>query len=170
MRTHRAWLGGGEQVKQRDKKRSPYADAVRAYALTVVPWTELTPEPLRLLSPEQVAEVLDMHLGVRERATALFRYLPEVVIPRRSLEVVGAGREDFMKRIREAKPYLWHRYRLHVLVGTWKADQGLAQRLGFDLSGGAWVSVTPERFEHLGVAQPPAPLLPDRLWPTDYVG
>lgn len=168
MRTHRAWLGGGEDPKQRDKKRSPYADAMRAYALPVVPWTGLTPEPLRLLSPEQVAEVLDMHLGVRERATALFRYLPEVTIPRRSLEVVGAGRADFMKRMREAKPYVWHRYRLHVLVGTWTADRDLGQRIGFDLSGEAWVSVTPERFERYGVHQPPEPPLPDHLWPADF--
>lgn len=168
MRTHRAWLGGGEHTKQRDKKRSPYADAVRAYALPVVPWTGLTPEPLRLLSAEQVAEVLDKHLGVRERATALFRYLPEVTIPRRSLEVVGAGRADFMKRMREAKPYVWHRYRLHVLVGTWMADRDLGQRLGFDLSGEAWVSVAPERFERYGVAQPPEPPLPGHLWPTDH--
>lgn len=168
MRTHRAWLGGGEDTKQRDKKRSPYADAVLAYALPVAPWTELTPEPLRLLSPAQVAEVLDKNRGVRERATDLFAFLPEVVIPRRSLEVVGAGRADFMKRIREAKPYVWHRHRLHVLVGTWMADQDLARRLGFDLSGEAWVSVSPERFEQRGVHQPPEPPMPAQLWPADH--
>lgn len=168
MRTHRAWLGGGEHPGQRDSKRTPYAEAVRSHALPVVPWADLTPEPLRLLTPEQVDEVFDMHLGVRERATALFRYLPEVVIPRRSLEVVGAGRADFMKRMREAKPFVWHRHRLHVLVGTWKADRDLGSRVGFDLSGEAWVSVTPERFKRYGVLQPPEPTLPGHLWPADY--
>ncbi|KFZ77011.1 hypothetical protein ED92_38590 [Amycolatopsis sp. MJM2582] len=91
MRAHRAWLTG--QKGNRDLKRSPRAEAVRQYADEIVAWTPLPPEPLRLLALEQLRVVFGS-LGITRRATALFGYLPEVVVPRSSIATVGARRND----------------------------------------------------------------------------
>lgn len=152
MRTHRAWLGGGDVTKQRDGKRSPFAEAVRLYAMPVVPWTPLPPEPLRLLKPEQVAVVLPRKRsgvqapGLVSRLTALFGYLPEVVVPRKSILTVGAGLDDPMRRARQTKERALAEHGLIVLVGKWRYQRDLAARLGLDISRAAWVAVTPERF------------------------
>lgn len=143
MRTHRAWLTG--KKGNRDLKRSPRADAVRDYALEVVPWTPLPPEPLRLLSTEQLRVVFGPD-GMRKRMIALFGYLPEQVIPRTTITTVGAGLGDPLKRARESKPAVLAAHGLVVLVGTWKADLQAAARLGYDLSNEAWVAVPQHKF------------------------
>jgi hypothetical protein len=152
MRTHRAWLTG--KKGNRDLKRSPRADAFRQYSLEVVPWTSLPPEPLRLLSQTQLLEVFDQGAGLRMRLMALFRALPEIVIPRSSITVVGAGLHDPMKRAREAKSAL-RGEGLIVLVGTWVDERQAAAELGFDLADEAWVAVPVERFTREGVVIPP---------------
>ena len=143
MRTHRAWLTG--KKGNRDLKRSPRAVAARTYSLTVVPWTDLPDEPLRRLTPEQVLDVLDRDAGLRRRAVRLFGYLPDTVIPRGSLETVGARLDDFMKRYREAKQDLL-KFGYVTLVGKRRDQIELAAELGFDISDAAWVAVSPERF------------------------
>jgi hypothetical protein len=141
MRTHRLWLNdGGNQ----DKKRTIMADAIRAYALPVLPWTPLPPNPLKLLTPEQVGVVFNLHNGIKRRLTALFGYLPEVVIPRIAIETVGANAKDAGRRARQAKPDVYSEHGLVVLMGTWKPQRELAARHGFDISGNAWVALTPE--------------------------
>lgn len=141
MRTHRLWLNdGGNQ----DKKRTIMADAIRAYALPVLPWTPLPPNPLKLLTSEEVAIVFNLKQGIKRRLTALFGFLPEVVISRIAIETVGANAKDAARRAREAKVDVYTEHGLVVLVGKWTPQRELAARLGFDLSGDAWVAVRPE--------------------------
>jgi hypothetical protein len=142
MRTHRAWLTGGKG--NRDLKRSPIAEARRRFALPVVPESPLPPEPLRRLSRDELDVILGPG-GLRRRLIALFETLPEVVIPRGSIAIVGAGLSDPMKRAREAKVELRKRG-LIVLVGTWTSEREIARVLGFDISGEAWVAVPVESF------------------------
>lgn len=142
FRAHRAWLtgGGGNQ----DKKRNTRQAAIDAFALPLVPWTDLPNEPLRLLTAAQLQRVF-AQTGLRERAHALFTALPEVVIPRSSLTTVGAGRTDPLRRFREAKPELLRDEGLVVLVGTWERDRRLARDLGFDIRNESWLAVRRER-------------------------
>lgn len=143
MRAHRAWLTG--KKGNRDLKRSPQADAARRYSLAVVPWTDLPAEPLSRLSAPQVLEVMDRKVGLRKRAVKLFTFLPDIVIPRGSLEVVGARHDDYMKRYREAKQDLIELGYV-TLVGRRRDQIEVAESLGFNLEGGGWVAISPERF------------------------
>lgn len=151
MRVHRAWLTG--KKGNRDLKRSPRAEAVRRYALTVVPTTPLPAEPLRMLRPDELARVFGS-AGLRRRLIDLFVALPEVVIPRGSIAVVGAGLLDPMKRAREAKVALRNEHELIVLVGTWPDERRKASIMGFDLSGEAWVAVHRDTFDAYGLEVP----------------
>lgn len=152
MRTHRVWLTGGKG--NRDLKRSPLAEAFKTFALPVVPWTSLPPEPLRMLSPEQL-EIVFGEKGLRSRLVALFWFLSEEVIPRGSIAIVGAGLLDPMKRAREAKVELRKKHGLVVLVGTWPDERTAALAMGFDISDEAWVAVPLERFDEYGLVPPP---------------
>jgi len=152
MRPHRAWLTG--KKGNRDLKRSPRVEAERRYALEVVPWTDLPPEPLRLLNHEQLKVVFRENVGLCRRLVALFESLPMVVIPRESILVVGAGLADPLRRARQAKSELRSKD-LILLVGTWRHDRQAAEEIGFELAGGAWVAVPLARFQALGVTVPP---------------
>lgn len=143
MRTHRAWLTGGKG--NQDLKRSPRAEAVRRYSRVVAPTAPLPPEPLRLLGREDLSVIFG-GAGLRRRLVALFEALPEVVIPRGSIAVIGAGLDDPMKRAREAKVALREKG-LIVLVGTWPRERELAAVMGFDISDDAWVAVHTETFD-----------------------
>ncbi|MFD2474732.1 NaeI family type II restriction endonuclease [Amycolatopsis silviterrae] len=149
MRTHRAWLNG--KTGNRDRKRSPRADAVRQYADEIVAWTDLPPEPLRQLTLDQLRVVFGPG-GITKRVTALFGYLPEVVIPRSSIVTVGARRDDPLRRAREAKSHVLKAHNLVVLVGKWEKDIAAARELGYDLSGAAWVAVPPQKLAQHGYA------------------
>ncbi|GAB3597993.1 NaeI family type II restriction endonuclease [Microbacterium tumbae] len=152
MRTHRAWLTGGKG--NRDLKRSPRAEAIRRYALTVVAETSLPPEPLRDLSSSEL-ELVFGNGGLRRRLVALFRAKPAVVIPRGSIAIVGAGLKDPMKRAREAKKELRDDHGLIVLVGTWTDEREIAAHFGYDLKDEAWVAVPVEFFAESGILIPP---------------
>lgn len=147
MRTHRAWLTGGQG--NRDLKRSPRANAVKEYAIEVVPWSDLPPEPLRNLNAAQLRDVFGPG-GLRRRLTALFGHLPEQVIPRNSIMTVGAGLLDAPRRAREAKSHVLAEHDLVVLVGKWHIDLDAAGQLGHDLSDGAWVAVPRTKLEAHG--------------------
>lgn len=147
MRTHRAWLTGG--AGNRDRKRSPRADAVKQYAIEVVPWSDLPPEPLRYLDAAQVREVFGRD-GLRRRLTALFGHLPETVVPRSSIETVGAGLKDPTRRARQAKPDVLAEHGLVILVGSWRTEFDAAAQLGHDLSNGAWVAIPSAKLESHG--------------------
>ncbi|MFE4503892.1 NaeI family type II restriction endonuclease [Rhodococcus sp. NPDC056743] len=147
MRTHRAWLTG--KKGNRDLKRSPQAQAVRDYALEVTPWIDLPLEPLRLLTFDQLAVVFGPE-GQTKRLTALFGYLPEIVIPRSSIETVGATNKDPMRRARQAKPNVLNEHGLVVLVGKWQPERAIAAELGHDLSNAAWVAVPAAKMVALG--------------------
>lgn len=151
MRTHRVWLTGGSG--NQDKKRSPLVGPFRAFALPVADWTDLPPEPLTLLSQVQL-DVVFGAAGLRKRAAALFKFLPETVIPRSSLATVGAGLHDFMKRLREAKKDL-RDDGLIILVGTWKDERATAQALGHEISAEDWIAVPQKRFDENGLTVPP---------------
>ncbi len=145
MRTHRIWLNNGAN---KDGKRTVAASALESFAVPLLDWTLLPPEPLRLLSPDQVQAVFSPRTGQTRRLVSLFLFLPSTVIPRSSIETVCFGNKDPLRRAREAKRAALE-YGLEVLVGTWREDQVRAARLGFDLSGEAWVAVPSGQPPHL---------------------
>lgn len=139
MRTHRIWLNQPNQ----DAKRSIRRDAIDTYALPLVPWTDLPINPLRLLTEEQRRVVFAPRVGQASRLTALFGYLPEVVIPRSSILTVCANRQDPMRRARQIKDRVLSEHGLWLLCGKWTEDQEEAHSRGYDLSNAAWVAVRP---------------------------
>jgi hypothetical protein len=152
MRTHRAWLSGGKG--NQDLKRSPLVGAFRAHALPLVPWSAMPAQPLRLLTRDQVEVVFGTD-GMCKRTTALFMFLPEVVIPRSSLTTVGAGLHDPMKRAREAKATLRQRHNLIVLVGKWVDERQAAREFGHAIGPEDWIAIPEDRFDRAGVDVPP---------------
>nr|WP_081895935.1 NaeI family type II restriction endonuclease [Cellulosimicrobium sp. MM] len=149
MRTHRAWLREGAN---KDGKRGVVSAALSQYALPVLDWTSLPPEPLKRLTQPQLDIVFAPRVGQTERLTALFGYLPDVVVPRSSIETVCAGNRDPIRRARQAKPLVAERHGLTLLCGTWREDLDLAASRGFDISGDAWVALTPEALVRPGTA------------------
>ena len=137
MRTHRVWLNAGNQ----DKKRTIRAAAKEEFALELLDWTTLPTNPLKLLDDRQRSEVFDPRSGQATRLTALFGFLPEVVIPRNSILTVCANKKDPMRRTRQIKTQVLAKHGLRLLCGTWVADRQEADVLGFDLSDEAWVAV-----------------------------
>ena len=141
MRTHRAWL---RQGANKDGKRGVAAAALTEFAVPLIDWTPLPREPLRLLNQSQLATVFAPRVGQTERLAALFGYLPDVVVPRSSIETVCAGNKDPMRRARQAKPLVAERHGLTLLCGRWPAERAVAAARGFDISGDAWVALSPE--------------------------
>lgn len=139
MRTHRLWLNEGNQ----DKKRTIRADALTAYALPVLDWTPLPVNPLKMLTDQERQVVFHLRDGQAKRLTALFGYLPEVVIPRTAILTVCANKKDPMRRAREIKQRVLDEHGLYLLCGTWVDDRREAEQRGFDLSDEAWVAVRP---------------------------
>lgn len=139
LRTHRMWLNAPNQ----DKKRSVKAGARDTYALPLVPWTPLPISPLKSLSPQQLAVVFDLHDGQATRLTALFGFMPNVVIPRIAILTVCANRADPMRRAREIKQRVLDEHGLRLLCGTWQADRQEAEARGYDISDEAWIALSP---------------------------
>ncbi|WP_433314993.1 NaeI family type II restriction endonuclease [Micromonospora chersina] len=136
MRTHRAWLRDGAN---NDGKRGIMANAFQQYAIQLYPWSQLRLNPLKLLNDSQLAAVFSNE-GQEVRLAHLFHALPTVVIPRAVILTVCAGRQDPLRRTRAVR----ERVRpsgLELLCGVWTAQRNLAERLGHDLTGGAWVAV-----------------------------
>lgn len=141
MRTHRQWLHGG--AGNQDSKRGIQAAALDNYALRLVDWSPLPVNPLKFLTPEQRDLVLAPRVGQARRLTALFGFLPEVVIPRTAILTVCANRQDPMRRARQIKDDVFEEHGLWVLCGKWPDEREEAAGRGFDLSNAAWVAVRP---------------------------
>lgn len=141
MRTHRRWLNEG---KNQDSKRTIRAAARDCFAVPLLEWTPLPRNPLKDLSPDQLKIVFHPGMGIKRRVTALFGFLPEVVIPRVAIETVAAMAKDPLRRARQAKLDIYQNHDLVVLMGTWTSDRELAAKHGFDLSGEAWVAIRRE--------------------------
>jgi len=141
MRTHRLWLHGGDG--NQDSKRGVQAGALAAYSLRLLDWTPLPVNPLKLLTEHQREVVFAPHEGQARRLTALFGYLPEVVIPRSSILTVCANRQDPLRRARQIKEAVLEEHGLRVLCGKWPAERDEAAVRGFDISDAAWVALRP---------------------------
>lgn len=87
--------------------------------------------------------VFHLRDGQAKRLTALFGFLPEVVIPRNAILTVCANRMDPMRRAREIKQRVRDEHGLNLLCGTWTEDRSIATERGFDLSDEAWVALRP---------------------------
>ncbi|WP_203782893.1 NaeI family type II restriction endonuclease [Paractinoplanes rishiriensis] len=138
MRTHRAWLHGGQG--NRDQKRGVIVDALRKYAVPLYPETAMSRNPLRLLDAAGVAAVFDPYAGLVIRLTALFTRLPNTMFPRQVIETVGFQLADPLRRARQAKEAI-RQAGFELLVETWVEEREKAKRLGFELPKGAWVAV-----------------------------
>ena len=138
MRTHRVWLSGGNG--NQDKKRNTLKRPVDEFSLEVAPWTPLPLEPLKRLGTGALKEVFNSR-GLAHRASVLFSYLPNTVVPRSSLETLGARLDDPMRRIRETRSRILQEHGLVVLAGAWRRDRVLARSVGHDIEDGSWVAV-----------------------------
>ncbi|SOC52336.1 Restriction endonuclease NaeI [Ornithinimicrobium cerasi] len=141
MRTHRRWLNEG---KNQDSKRTIRADARDTYAVAVLDWTPLPRNPLKDLTSQQLDVVFQPRAGIKRRVTALFGFLPEVVIPRVAIETVAAMAKDPLRRARQAKTDIYREHGLVVLMGTWNPEREIAAKHGFDLSDESWVALKRE--------------------------
>ena len=145
MRTHRAWLRDGAN---QDGKRGILANALRHYSLELYPWEELRPNPLKMLSVEDLAIILGSG-GQERRLAHLYRTLPGVVIPRAVILTVCAGKLDPLRRVRAVREAL-RPAGLGLLCGKWTAQRELAELLDHDLTGAAWVAVPLEDIGRFG--------------------
>ncbi|WP_433081232.1 NaeI family type II restriction endonuclease [Dactylosporangium sp. CA-052675] len=135
MRTHRAWLREGAN---HDGKRGVTAEALREYSVLLYPKTQLRPNPLKMLTDAQREDVFGKR-GQEIRLAHLFRALPGVVIPRAVILTVCARNQDPLRRARATRSRV--RPELELLCGKWSGQRELAARLGYDLTGAAWVAV-----------------------------
>ncbi|MEU7938554.1 NaeI family type II restriction endonuclease [Microbispora bryophytorum] len=137
MRTHRKWLHNGDG--NGDQKRGINKEAHGKYAIPLYSEAPLPMAPLTLLNDEQLALVFGPE-GQKKRLTHLFSMLKNVVIGRATILTVCAGRDDPLRRAREARSIMKDNgYAL--LCGAWTPQRQMAGLLGHDLSGNAWVSV-----------------------------
>lgn len=140
MRTHRILLNEGTN---QDKKRTVSLVNFNKYALPLIPWTPLAVEPLKTLSQQDTDIVLGK-LGIEARIAHLVSVLPDTILPRTSIALVGGTASDVMKRARVAKRTVAGNQGQLTLVGTWLPQRLALCELGFDPAGEAWVSVSPQ--------------------------
>lgn len=139
MRVHRVLLNAGNQ----DSKRTIMKAAIADYSVPLfdLVWAPLPRNPLRDLTPEQRDEVFAPRKGQVVRLTALFGYLPNVVIPRHAILTVCANRDDPMRRVRQVKERVLAEHGLTLLCGTWTADREVAKEAGYDLASQDWLAI-----------------------------
>ncbi|MFF2605058.1 NaeI family type II restriction endonuclease [Arthrobacter koreensis] len=140
MRTHRVLLNDGAN---QDKKRTISKANFNKYALQLIPPTPLGPEPLKTLSKLD-SQVIFGKKGIKTRIAHLLSVLPNVILPRTSIALVGGTADDVMKRAREAKSSVAEDHGYLTLVGSWLPQQKALRELGFDPIGEPWVSISPE--------------------------
>ncbi|MFI5845620.1 NaeI family type II restriction endonuclease [Catenuloplanes sp. NPDC051500] len=137
MRTHRKWLHNGDG--NGDQKRGIAKDPRTRFALPLYLEASLPPAPLTLLNEEQLKLVFSRE-GQTKRLVHLFSMLQGTVVNRATILTVCAGRDDPIRRAREAREPLKN-MDLALLCGAWTAQRTMARELGQDLSGNAWVAV-----------------------------
>lgn len=137
MRTHRKWLHNGDG--NGDQKRGIAKPAHTDFAVPLYPETPLPLQPLTLLDDDQLKLVFGRE-GQKQRLVHLFSRLPGTVINRATILTVCAGRDDPIRRAREAREPL-KKVGLALLCGAWTPQRLMAESLGHDLSGNAWVAV-----------------------------
>lgn len=140
MRTHRVLLNEGAN---QDKKRTISQVNFHKYALPLIPWTPLVPEPLKCLA-KQDADIVFGKDGIEPRIAHLLRVLPDTIIPRTSIVLVGGTAHDILKRARNAKITVARDSGHLTLVSKWLPQRVATQELGFSPIGASWVSVSPE--------------------------
>ncbi|WP_079173426.1 NaeI family type II restriction endonuclease [Streptomyces monashensis] len=99
IRAHHSWLYRGKGNK--DQKRGLAVHARDNWSFPLYDWTELPVNPLRYLTEEQAAQVLAKRPGQVKRMLKMFEYLEGHIIPRNVFLIVGAGRQDPMRRARQ---------------------------------------------------------------------
>lgn len=166
IRAHRLFLSGGpDSTGNGDKKRSFLKPSLEEYAVPVLDelWAHLPRNPLRDLTAAQRNIVFQPNNGFKSRTVQLFSFMPNVIIPRRSLETVGTKLRDPMRRVRETRPLL-RQHGLHLLSGKWLPERELARAAGFTLGEDDWVAIpvtTPPQ-EVPAVLLPPEPADPQQ--------
>ena len=145
MRTHRCWLRDGAN---HDGKRGVISAALERHSVGMYPWTSLRPNPLKLLRPGDREKVFNSQ-GQEARLQQLFTVLPHTTIPRAILLTVCAGTHDPMRRVRAIRARLRQR-NIELLCGKWTAQRELAEELGYDLTGAAWVAVLRDEIDGHG--------------------
>lgn len=143
MRTHRVLLNNG---KNQDKKRTISKTNMGNYAKQLLPWTSLPGEPLKRLAIQD-ADIIFGTSGMELRLAHLFSVLPDIVVPRTSIAIVGGTAGDVMKRARSVKSKIAEEIGNLTLVATWKPQSIALRELGFSPLGESWVSVSPDRLK-----------------------
>lgn len=151
MRTHRVLLNEGTN---QDKKRTVSLVNFNKYALRLIPWTPLAAEPLKTLTKHD-ASIVFGKLGIESRIAHMLSVLPDIILPRTSVALVGGTADDVMKRARAAKGPVARTHGYLTLVATWLPQRNALRELGFDTIGEAWVSVSPKYLS----AHPGPPIL-----------
>ena len=140
MRTHRVLLNEGTN---QDKKRTISQVDYNKYALPLVPWTPLAPEPLKCLAKED-ADVVLVKGGIEGRVAHLLRVLSNTTIPRLLIVLIGGTADDVLKGARNARIAVARNSGHLTLVGERLPQKVATQELGFSSIGASWVSVSPE--------------------------
>ncbi|MEU5108899.1 NaeI family type II restriction endonuclease [Streptomyces sp. NPDC021354] len=138
VRTHRSWLYGGKG--NNDGKRGLAADALDNLSVPLYEWTPLPVNPLLKLSPEAAEEVFAESVAQETRLLALFKYLPCEIIPRSTIETVGWGWKDPLRRARAVR-HAAAQEGLLLLCGTWTGERAQADALGYTLRPGDWIAI-----------------------------
>ncbi|MFK4270414.1 NaeI family type II restriction endonuclease [Streptomyces milbemycinicus] len=138
VRTHRSWLYGGKG--NNDGKRGLAADALDNLSTPLYEWAPLPINPLLKLTPAAIEEVFAESVAQETRLLALFRHLPCEIIPRSTIETVGWGWKDPLRRARAVREAA-AKEGLLLLCGTWADQRAQASALGYPLRTGDWIAI-----------------------------
>ncbi|MFF2726409.1 NaeI family type II restriction endonuclease [Streptomyces sp. NPDC058008] len=141
VRTHRSWLYRGAGNK--DGKRGLAVDARNNWSVPLYDWADLPVNPLRHLNDEEAAQVLAEKPGQVKRLLMMFRFLEGHIIPRNVILTVGAGRDDPMRRARQARDEAV-KEGLTILCGDWVDSRSEAAARGIALGAGEWIALRDE--------------------------
>lgn len=139
VRAHRSWLYRGKGNK--DRKRGLAVHARDHWSVPLYDWANLPVNPLRYLTEEQADEVLAKKPGQVKRLLKMFEYLEGHVIPRNSILTVGAGKDDPVRRAREARGEAERTGRI-LLCGDWVESRNIAAARGISLRPGEWLALS----------------------------
>ncbi|WP_405851072.1 hypothetical protein OG571_16100 [Streptomyces sp. NBC_01369] len=138
VRTHRSWLYRGKGNK--DGKRGLAVDARTHWSVPLYDWEDLPVNPLRYLTEEQATQVLAKKPGQVKRLLMMFHFLEGHIIPRNVILTVGAGKDDPMRRARQARAEA-AKEGLTLLCGDWVESREQAAARGIALGSGEWIAL-----------------------------